>query len=84
MTIIEESVIYDAWANMREHSAALSALVNAHGGDAERKAYRDGMYSVAVKLEVLLGPDGMARGAERYARIDAEAAAFFARKEGEG
>ena len=81
MTTIEEKLVYDAWADLLEHSAAIFSLVEARGGDDERKAFRAGIYSAAVKIEVLLGPDGLDRGAERHKRIAAEAA-FFAKKEG--
>ena len=78
MTQLEETLIYDALAEMRRNSVVLCELVNRYGGDAQKEAYVGGVYAPAMKLEVLLGQDALDRGRKRHEKIEADCAAFFA------
>jgi len=78
VTNLEETLIYDAWAEIRRHSGVLCELVNRCGDDAQKEAYKGGVYGPAVKLEVLLGQDALDRGKARHEKIAADCAAFFA------
>jgi hypothetical protein len=78
MTELEETLIYDALAEIRSNSVVLCELVNRCGTAAEKDAYKSGVYGPAVKLEVLLGQDALDRGRARHEKIAADCAAFFA------
>jgi hypothetical protein len=77
MTTEEETIIYDALYAITTNAPALATLIKDFGSNEEAKAYRDGMYSSAIKLQVVLGTDGIARGKARYAQRDAECRAYF-------
>jgi hypothetical protein len=62
----EEIIIYDAMQAIMDNAKALCDLVNRCGSPEEKRAYRDGVYSPAIKLQVVLGSDGMERGEKRY------------------
>jgi hypothetical protein len=78
VTQLEETLVYDALAAIRQHSVVLCELVNRCGDDAQKEAYKGGVYGPAVKLEVLLGQDALDRGRKRHEKIAADCAAFFA------
>ncbi len=84
MTSEEETIIYDALHSLTKHSKELCDLVNAMPeGDAKKaaaKAYRDGVYAPAIKLQVILGEEAIARGKLRYEEREARAREFFSRK----
>lgn len=66
MDELEETIVYDAMRSIMDNSKAICELVNQHGTEAQKKAYRDGVYSPAIKLQVILGTDGMERGKKRH------------------
>ena len=63
---LHEDIIYDAYVSILENSKRLCELVNKHGTDEDKKAYRNGVYATAIKLEVVLGTEGIERGKKRY------------------
>jgi hypothetical protein len=66
MNELEETIIYDAMQAIMDNSKVLCDLVNGRGTLDEKLAYRDGVYSPAIKLQVVLGTDGMELGKKRY------------------
>ena len=78
MTEIEEGIVYDAMAAMREQSEILRALAVADGSDAAKRAFRFGIYAPCVALQTALGTTAMARGAARQQKNKREVEDFLA------
>jgi hypothetical protein len=84
MTHEEETIVYDAYRSIKEHSKVLAEVVNAMPeGEAKKsaqKAYRNGVYAPAIKLEVILGSEGLTRGELRYREQQRKADEFFGKR----
>jgi hypothetical protein len=78
MTELNEAIVYDALEAIMSNSAALAALVNRAGTDVEKRAYQEGVYAPAIKLQCLLGTEALERGRLRREGQRAEAEAFVA------
>lgn len=74
----DEILVYDAMAAIQKQAATLCELINRVGTDAEKKAYKEGVYVPCIKLQAALGEEAMNRGKARHERIDKEAKEFFA------
>ena len=80
MTEVEETIVFDALFAIETHSEVLRELAQRDHSPAAIAAYRDGVYSVGIKLQVLLGPEAIARGKAQREKIRKEAIEFFARQ----
>jgi hypothetical protein len=78
MTELDEALVYDALEATMKNSALLCALVNRAGTDEEKRAYQEGVYAPAIKLQCVLGSEALERGRQRHERMRAEAEAFCA------
>jgi len=79
MDELQENIIYDAMQSIMDNAKAILDLVNIYGTDEDKKAYRAGVYAPAIKLQVVLGQEGMARGKARYDEIYERIRAYVAR-----
>jgi hypothetical protein len=78
MNELEETIVYDALMCILDNAKTLCDFVNASGTASEKKAYRNGIYSAAIKLQVALGTDGMDRGNVRYNEMKKRIAEYVA------
>ena len=69
MSDAEEAVIYDAISQINGQAEVLVGLLNEHGTDEQKQAYKDCVYAVSMKLAIIIGLDGMKRGEARHAEI---------------
>jgi hypothetical protein len=77
MTEEEEVLVYDAMRQIQLNSGPLADLVNEHGSPDQKEAFRHGVYSPAIKLQVVLGAEAMERGKKRWAETEMKCEAFF-------
>lgn len=70
MTETEEILVYNAMRAIQENAEVLAALANADGTPKAREAYKAGVYSPYVKLQMLLGSEAIERGKEKTAKGD--------------
>lgn len=81
MKELDEDMIYDAMSAISENSKPLSLHINGITDLEQRralsKAYTDGVYAPAIRLQLLLSEAAMARGKQRHAKIEAEVRAYF-------
>ena len=75
MTHIEEEMIFDAWAALKEASNVLIPVVP-KDNRAAVEAWNHGIYGTVINLEALLGIDGIERGKARHAKIKAAYEAY--------
>jgi hypothetical protein len=79
--IDNEILIYDALIAIMENARIIADVINAVRKDAARrrahKAYVDGVYSPAIKLQLALGPEAMARGKARHNKIREQSKAYL-------
>lgn len=73
-----EDMIYDAMISIYQNSGVIAALATRAGTDTEKEAYKRGMYAPCIKLQMILGPEAIERGRVRYAKLKADAEAYFA------
>lgn len=69
MDELEERMIYDTIISIQNHAGRLCDVVNKHGDDEDKAAYKDGVYAPVMRLSLLLGPEAMDRGKERHAQV---------------
>lgn len=77
MTELEETLVYDALASIQENSAALCELAKNDDSRASIKAYQNGVYAPAIKLQAALGEEAVQRGKTRHERISKQCEEFF-------
>lgn len=64
-----EAIIYDTMKQMSDHSKALCDLVNKHGTDEQKQAYKEAVYAPVVRFSLVLGKDAIARHKIRHEEI---------------
>ena len=82
MNTNEEDMLYDIMYSISEYSAPLCKLINGLDDKGEKeiysRAYRDGVYSVGIRLQLMLPDEAMERGKLRHEKMMAEIKACFA------
>ena len=78
----EQDQIYDIMRSIAEYSAPLCDLINSIEDRDIReiysKSYRDGVYSAAIRLQIMLPEEATERGKLRHEKMLAEIKAYFA------
>ena len=77
----EKIIIYDAYSLIMENSELIASLIEEHGTDEHKKAYKNGIYRPAIKLQILLGNEGLKKGGERHKKTRDSLENFFKNKE---
>lgn len=72
-----EAIIYDTMKQMSDNSQALCDLVNEHGTDEQKQAYKEAVYAPVVRFSLILGEDAIARHKTRHEEIRQQVKAYL-------
>lgn len=72
-----ELFIYYIFKKIQKNSGTLATLVNKHGMQEQRTAYKEGVYAPVVRLSSMLSPEAMERCKKAEAKMQAECEAAF-------
>lgn len=79
MTKLEATIVFDAVISILKNSHTIVKLVNTYGGDEEKKAYIDGLYTVAGQLTLLLDEESIERCRSRQEQMIRHDKEFFSK-----